>query len=485
MSRLSLVGNRRVGTALLSMLILSLGIFSAKFAKAGAETRSITLRSRKITGRPQSAAQTTAQNIVQSAAQNTAPTIGQSAAQSDTQSKSSNVESPMDNEARLGHFPEMLDFNQLMNLTQNQREVYIRSVQAMLVELSANSVGLSDEARRHVGMLDLLLSEASAQDRTGGVPLARFADLNRAAQALNQPVRGALAPTAPAAPVAAAPAPVSAPAPVVVTQPREAPPIAGAPAIGPAVVAPAPVVQPIGAVAPPAARTPPVGAPNTTTNTQPPAPSAPEPGGCRTEPLACQKQTREQRRKDFETYVQTGTKDCIFAGNRSSYIVGTKRCTPVFEVSITGLAKPLRCVQPNVICNPLIFGVKGDVEHPEALCVKSQMEATRECESKSSTRSTRAFLEGKDKKGSVFPLAESWNQLKDFVNSVCGKSEKTAEFHCVECNVIMKRLSQANVGKWSNGKVCDGRTFELGTLSNRPTRAPAPTRGPAPATVSH
>ena len=84
--------------------------------------------------------------------------------------------------------------------------------------------------------------------------------------------------------------------------------------------------------------------------------------------------------------MQSGIKNCIYAGNKSTYVLGVKRCTPIFEMDLTldaGGTKHLSCVQPQVLCNPLIFGVKGDVENPQGLCVKSQMEVTKDCAAKS------------------------------------------------------------------------------------------------------
>ena len=314
----------------------------------------------------------------------------------------------------FGHFPEMLDYNQLMSLTPIQRQAYVTSIQAMLVDLSANSVGFVDQAQRDVAWSEFFLPEAAAE--VGAAPTA--------AALLHQNLHT----------TGRSPAVVGAPVVLVrgPTTPPTLPPVAPPPAPQSGPPAPAPA-------------------------------SAPEAGGCRTQPFTCKSDTRVKRRKNFESLVQNGIKNCIYAGNKSTYVLGAKRCTPIYGMDLTldaGGTKHLSCVQPRVLCNPLIFGVKGDVENPQGLCVKSQMEVTKDCAAKSSPASVMAFLSGKDGQGSKFRLAESWNQLKEFVTSACGETEQSAVFHCVECNVIMKRLHEAKLGAWSGG-ACDGRTFQM------------------------
>ena len=325
----------------------------------------------------------------------------------------------------LGHFPEMLDYNQLMSLNLVQRQAYVTAIQAMLVDLSANSVGFVDQAQRDVAWSNIFLPEANA---AGEAPATPASQRHRS---LREP--GGSRP-------GRAPAETALPTRLVDGS--------GNRATAPASAPPPP---------PPAAA----------------ALSAPEAGGCRTQPFTCKSDTRVKRRKNFESLVQSGIKNCIYAGNKSTYVLGAKRCTPLFEMDLTldaGGTKHLSCVQPQVLCNPLIFGVKGNVENPQGLCVKSQMEVTKDCAAKSSPASVMAFLAGKDGQGSKFRLAESWNQLKEFVTSACGNTEQSAVFHCVECNVIMKRLHEAKLGAWSGG-ACDGRTFKMIDLPS--DRAPA------------
>ena len=327
----------------------------------------------------------------------------------------------------LGHFPEMLDYNQLMSLNPVQRQAYVTSIQAMLVDLSADSVGLVDQAQRDVAWSDIFLPEANAEDAAPATPASQLHRRLRAAGG-SRPGR----------------------APAVIS-----PPIVVRDGSGNRSAAPTSVPLP-------------------SASAQVPALEAA--GGCRTQPLSCKSDTRVKRRKNFESLVQSGIKNCIYAGNKSTYVLGAKRCTPVFEMDLTldaGGTKHLSCVQPQVLCNPLIFGVKGDVENPQGLCVKSHMEVTKDCAAKSSSASVMAFLSGKDGQGSKFRLAESWNQLKEFINSACGNTEQSAIFHCVECNVIMKRLHEAKLGAWSGG-ACDGRTFQMTDLprNRAPTTRP-------------
>ena len=152
---------------------------------------------------------------------------------------------------------------------------------------------------------------------------------------------------------------------------------------------------------------------------------------------------------------------CIYGGNISQYKNGIKKtgnCQPpsqfCFESpncenpATNGKWKPAyKCASDQVICNPLIFGIKEDQETP--FCVHRESNATLQCAEQSSDAKggLKALLLGDIQAG----FSGAWNQFADQFNKLCSLDDSAADFFCRECQTIKSRMIALNT--WSsNGK---------------------------------
>jgi hypothetical protein len=184
------------------------------------------------------------------------------------------------------------------------------------------------------------------------------------------------------------------------------------------------------------------------------------------DPKTCNDKTVADVREKF--YRGPG-KLCIYGGNLSQYANGEKKaggCSLRSEFCLEsincinpangGKWKPTyHCSKDQVICNPLLFGLKADGESP--FCVGKNASATAQCESLSEKgpRAIHPFEMGsqiatakyKDSdKGwkSIRGFENAWDQFAHGYNKLCFGDKAGAAYFCRECHAMKKRLFDLN-----------------------------------------
>lgn len=159
-------------------------------------------------------------------------------------------------------------------------------------------------------------------------------------------------------------------------------------------------------------------------------------------------------------YASDANPDCIYAGSVSVYKDGQKKsfaCMPPTKFCFgsgncaseigTKMEAAYSCASGQVICNPMLFGIKSDGETP--FCVSRQKNATLACESESSgEKAHHPFLSSKAKPTGwkkTTGLREAWDEFARRLFQLCHKNQTSMVLHCRECHVIKKRLFDLNV----------------------------------------
>lgn len=165
---------------------------------------------------------------------------------------------------------------------------------------------------------------------------------------------------------------------------------------------------------------------------------------------------------------------CIYGGNISYYKGGFKKAggcqppsqfcfeSPNCENSSTGdRFKPaFKCGTNEVICNPLIFGIKEDGRTP--YCIGRSSNATLTCaeQSENSQDGLKSLLlSDKKRDGSSWiqstGFGNAWNQFADQFNNLCSLDKNGAAYFCRECAVIRNRIQSLNAA------TIDGRALNF------------------------
>lgn len=199
--------------------------------------------------------------------------------------------------------------------------------------------------------------------------------------------------------------------------------------------------------------------------------------------------TEDARRK----YLSDSNPNCIYAGNVTKYDDGVKRmyrCEAPREFCFgsTGCKNDAgekqkadySCGAGQVICNPLLFGVKSDGKTP--FCIPRQTTATSSCDELSKSEESVQPLD-QDHPG----IQEAWTDFADRLESVCRSNETAKILYCEECQVVKKRLFELNVAARETSTCGAALKFEAsqcddkGVCKGRPGAKPVVRPGTATA----
>ena len=153
---------------------------------------------------------------------------------------------------------------------------------------------------------------------------------------------------------------------------------------------------------------------------------------------------------------------CINGGVVNDFNFNRRVCPPVLKLEgIPG--GPYTCPGGQTVCMPLVFGT--DV-NGKAFCVPSSHRTTRACDQKRSEAKNKG--QWKDLMNSGLPgVREAWDKWAQDLTRLCVTNEATGVYHCRECEILSKYVSQLNQLRDQNrGGVC-GRP-------NRHATRPAP-----------
>lgn len=161
--------------------------------------------------------------------------------------------------------------------------------------------------------------------------------------------------------------------------------------------------------------------------------------------IACPSEDSKYRfkvKEDFNSRV-SGKKDerCINAGMIGKYsIQGNKKCQPVQKYEI-GQTK-LTCPAGKTMCNPLLFGLAKS-SPPKAHCIDIGLEMTQRCYNKAGgVNGAREFW--KNPAFSHEDIAREWKNLVTHLREDLCTEDASARYHCLECALIAKRLAELN-----------------------------------------
>jgi hypothetical protein len=191
--------------------------------------------------------------------------------------------------------------------------------------------------------------------------------------------------------------------------------------------------------------------------------------GCSPHPLVCQ--DREKFRAPFYALKAK----CLYAGNISDYPESKPlkgKCSPVnkFSMNPDG-AKP--CPAGQVICNPLVFGMKSVDGKFAPICVAHGPEATDVCNTSAPPGNVDLLF----KDNRFLGLKNEWDKFVGDLKKICDASDKehmaTAQFHCKECNIMHRRLFKLEE-RVQGMKLCSGgpATSKSDTQKAAPNNAP-------------
>lgn len=155
-------------------------------------------------------------------------------------------------------------------------------------------------------------------------------------------------------------------------------------------------------------------------------------GGCRFPTFSCEGRsgTAYQANKDI----------CFNAGNISKF-GSNKRCIGPKEFKLPG-DKTIACKDSEeIICNPLIFGVRS-VAGEEAICIPRSQTATRDCDAAAKKEERRGSYEADFVAKNFNGLKEQWGEIEKGYNQLC--FTESSKYYCVECGVMAKRLHKLN-----------------------------------------
>jgi hypothetical protein len=147
---------------------------------------------------------------------------------------------------------------------------------------------------------------------------------------------------------------------------------------------------------------------------------------------------RMAAKENFETRRNDANNRCIMGGFPSKYNYNRRKCQPLTTIKIG--TKKYSCKAGETMCNPLFFGVTAE---NEALCIPVQLEATKTCFDQSKTADVLKYLKTPPDPLTNEDLADLWNQLRTQVAELC-REKRSAEYHCIECTLIWKRLREMN-----------------------------------------
>jgi hypothetical protein len=199
-------------------------------------------------------------------------------------------------------------------------------------------------------------------------------------------------------------------------------------------------------------------------------------------------------RAAHDKYYSLARKDCIYAGNLTSYISGVKspgRCEAPTGFCVesadckgkdgAALTPVFHCEAPTeVICNPLVYGVRKD--SGSAFCIARSAKATEACTSESSAATRDSDFLSKNIPG----LKEAWNSFGKQLNDMCGADPVAAQFFCEECDLIKRRLLEIGFGSVDQ-KTCGLAKFfdadQLKTDTKTGANAGSAADGPPAVTV--
>ena len=128
--------------------------------------------------------------------------------------------------------------------------------------------------------------------------------------------------------------------------------------------------------------------------------------------------------------VFQGGLPCVFAGMVSDLDSKNRRCQAVMSFKVG--EQNFSCAQGQTMCNPLLFGT---VNATTPICIGRGQSATVQCSKLSAPRDAERFLNR-----NISGLQDNWNEFREKFKSVCEPGTIQAKFHCVECNVMRKRL---------------------------------------------
>lgn len=184
-------------------------------------------------------------------------------------------------------------------------------------------------------------------------------------------------------------------------------------------------------------------------------PEEPDPATCSDESIAAAK----------AHYLRERTSDtaCIYGGNftnytttkrrankcmpRSKFCYGDANCLDPNDPSRTLPPAFTPCKANEVICNPLVFGLKADGESP--FCVARGRQATQLCDQDSANAEKAVHpMQALDQGGktgwkNTSGFFESWNGFAEMFNKMCdvtAEGNVGARYFCRECHIIRKRL---------------------------------------------
>lgn len=177
-------------------------------------------------------------------------------------------------------------------------------------------------------------------------------------------------------------------------------------------------------------------------------PLEPAGGTCEWKPLTCapspasDKALRRAFRKAHDentAFVNQALSVCVFAGNFSIYKdhkAESGQCLPPVGIEETNI----KCDAGKVLCNPLVFGLKGGA----GICVPAKGQSTQNCAENVATP-----FESVD-----FASSPSWDILatkfeaafKAYCLAAAGETfeSKFKDYFCNECNTIGKTIIDAN-----------------------------------------
>ncbi len=195
-----------------------------------------------------------------------------------------------------------------------------------------------------------------------------------------------------------------------------------------------------------------------------PTPAAAGPDRCEVKKPECEGD-REKHRAEF--YKEK--RSCMYAGSVSDY-AGAKpakgKCKSVRSFKATEEDKPKECGKGKVICNPLVFGYafRESKATKDPVCVPQSNEATEACH-----KSPEAPADNLNNlfAGDATGLKPAWNEYIQKVKKICNEDKASTGFHCKECGILMDRLFK--IKKEIRGNLC--------------AAAPAASGGEAPATT--
>lgn len=152
---------------------------------------------------------------------------------------------------------------------------------------------------------------------------------------------------------------------------------------------------------------------------------------------------------------------CINAGVVTSFDFNRRVCPPVLKLEIAGTT--YTCQPGQTLCMPLVFGVDAQ---GKGICVPISHRTTRACDQKRAEGQNNGqwkdLMKPEDAK-----TREAWNKWAEELTRLCVTNEDTGVYHCTECGILAKHVSQLNqLLNRSRGQVC-GRPNPEGPIGNR------------------